>query len=207
MPCSSWGRNGIPLYSLSPRQEEGHSCGQGRFTAQLFFEVESDCFLGLSSARKRALLCHTLLLDSLVLACSFKSQIWRQSHPIERPDLGELGGDKEDCLWPPGKGLWGHLGPHLPHDQEHHSHDSDCPVSLPSAILWPPLLVVLQRWVNLWSWAAHEHLLLLECLLKLGAPCRPALAICLLKSCHNSLIQSSCWWGESTLGAKVHSPW
>ena len=58
-------------------------------------------------------------------------------------------------------------------------------------------------WVHKAEWP-QECLLLLEGLVKLCVPCRPALAIHLFNSCHYSLMQSSCCWQESILGANVH---
>ena len=72
------------------------------------------CPLGLSSAMVGALPSHILLLDSLVLSCSFKSHIWRHSHSLGGPDLGGLGDDNEDCLWHSGEQHWYHLDLLLP---------------------------------------------------------------------------------------------
>ena len=76
------------------------------------------CFLGFSSARMGALLCHPLLLNFQVLACSFKSCIWRHSGSLGGPDLGGLGDDE---------GLWYHLDLLPPLNWECHFNNSDHP--------------------------------------------------------------------------------
>ena len=60
-----------------------------------FLRLNLTCSIGFSSARKGGC---TLLLDSQVLACSFKYHIWRHSHLLGRPELGRLGDDEEDCV-------------------------------------------------------------------------------------------------------------
>ena len=84
--------------------------------------------LGFSSAGAGALLCHTLLLNSLVLACSFKSIIWRHSHSPGGLDFGGLGDNYEDCLWCFGKGLWCCLDQILPLNLQCCFLDPDDPV-------------------------------------------------------------------------------
>ena len=108
--------------------------------------LNQTCFLGFSSARAGALPCHTLLLDSWVLACSFMSHISRHSHSPGGPDVGGLGNDDEDCLWCSVKGLWHHLDLLVLLCEEHHFHDSDHCVEESSLGIWQtPLLMVPQR--------------------------------------------------------------
>ena len=166
------------------------------------------CFLGFSSAGVGALLCHTLLLDSQVLAFNSKSHIWRHSHPPGGLDLGGLGNDDKDCLWHSGDRLWCHLDLLLSLNWEHHFHDPDCPVGESSLACLAASLAhgSAEGGQVCKAEQPQEHLLLLEGLIKLGAPCRPTLAICLIDSCSSSLMQSLCCQWESMLGANVHSP-
>ena len=207
-PCYIGGRSIRSLDGLSFSQEESHTCGQCRFNTQLVFNVKPDLLLGFlfKWGRGPALLHPASGLLGTV--CNFKSLIWRQSHLPGRLDLGGLGEGDEDCPWHSGEGLWHHLGLLLPLDQEHHFRDPDCPVEESSlghlvASLACGSAEGDQVCKADWPW---EHLLLLEGLVKLSAPCRPAIAICFFNSCHSSLMQSSCCWWESTLGASVQSP-
>ena len=194
------GKSGVSLNSLSPRQEKSHTCGQCRFTTQFFINVTSDLLLG---AFQLGWGLYPVMLYSWVLACSFKSCIWRHSCL-----LGGLGDDDEDCLWHSWEGLWDHLDLLLPLNWKCCFHDLDFPVgesSLGHLAASFACGSVEGDWIfeAEWPW---EHLLILEVLIKLSAPCRLALAICLFNSCHNSLGQLLCWWWENTPGAKVHSP-
>ena len=167
------------------------------------------CFLGFYSVGVGALLCCTLLLDSWVLACSFKSCIYRHSHSPRGLDLGGLGDDNEDCLWHFGEVLWHHLDLLLLFDGECHCHDPDCPVGEPSLGHLVASLAhgsTEEEWVHE-AEQPQEGFLLFEDLIELGAPCRPALAICQLNSWCSSLMQSLCCWWKSMPVAKVHSPW
>ena len=205
----SWCKSSISLNGFSPRQEESHACWQGRFTAQPLIEVEPDLPLGVffSWGGGSTLPCptHGLLSPSLQLQVSCmetQSLNWRTR-------TWGLGDDDEDCLQHSGKGLWCHLDLLLPLDWECHFCDSDHPLRESSLGHLVASLVhgsAGGEWV-LEAEQPQEHLLLLEGLIELGAPFRPALAMHLLNSCCYSLMQPSCWWWESILGAKVHSPW
>ena len=45
-PCCSRGKSSLSLNGLSPGKEESHTCGQCRFTAQLFVDVKLDLLIG-----------------------------------------------------------------------------------------------------------------------------------------------------------------
>ena len=103
---------------------EGNVCSPHSSSSRLNWT----CFLGLSSAGVGALPHHVLLLHSQVLACSFKSHIWRHSHSLGGPDHGGLGDDEEDCLWHSGTQLGHLLDLPLPLNGEHHFLNSDHPI-------------------------------------------------------------------------------
>ena len=198
-PCSSSGRKDILLNSLYPIQEESHACRQGRFTAQLFIKVESDLFLGAFFSQEGG--STSLHPTSGLLGPSLQLLVMYMR-------LLGLGDDKENCLQPSGEKLWCYLDPFLPLDQECHfcySHHPAGGSSLGHVAASFGHGSAEGEQVHK-AKKPHEHLLLLEGLLKLGVPCRLDLAKCLLKSCHSSLMQASCWWWKSMLVTKVHSP-
>ena len=86
------------------------------------------CFFGFSSTRVGALLCHTLLLDSQVLECNFRSLMWRQSHSPAGLDLRGLGEGNWDCPWHHSEGLWHCLDLLLLLNWECHFCDLDHPI-------------------------------------------------------------------------------
>ena len=197
----------------SSPDRKSHATGEGGFACQLFIEVNLDLLLRAFFDWCGALTCCALLLDLWVLPCSFRSH--EETQPITgmtRP--WGLEEDDEDCLQHFGEGLWCHLNPLLPLDWKHCICDPDClGESLPLAIWWPLLPMVLQRMIKFAKWnsprSASYSLRFwsnLSVLWVLWTPCRLALDICLFNSYHNSLMHSSyCWW-ESMLGARVHSP-
>ena len=88
-------------------------------------------------------------------------------------------------------------GGNVPLNQEHCFHDPDHPIresSIGCLAASHACGSAEGDWVHKAEWL-QECLLLLECLVKLGMPCRPALAIHLFNFCHSSLKQSS---GEHT---------
>ena len=133
--------------------------------------------------------------------------MWRQSCSPAGPDFGGLGKGDWDSPHHCGEGLWCPLDLPLLLNWEHHFHDPDhliresslghLATSLPSGSAEGECNVE-------WPW---EHLLLPEGPAKPGTPYRPALTIQLFNFCRISLIQSSCSWWESTLGANVNYPW
>ena len=172
------------------------------------------CFLGFSSTGEGALLCCTLLLDSQVFVCNFKSLIWRQSHLPGGLDLGGLGKGDEDCLWHSCEGLWCCLNLLLPLDQEHHFHDPDSPISESSLGHLVASLACGSAegdQINKAEWP-QECLLLLEGPVKPGAPCRPPLAlICLIHvvatSCSCLAVDGkTCWEPTPTPLNKLVQP-
>ena len=176
------GKSGISLSGLSPRQEDSHTCGQCRFTTQFFIDIKLHLLLwvffswGGSSALKHPTPGSWPVASSLAYGDTVTN--------LGEPDLGGLGDDEEDCLQHSDEGLWHHLDLLLPLDQERCFCDPDHPVGESSL-------------GHLASSLAHGsaegeqvhkseqpqwHLLLLEGIIKLDVPCRPAIAICLLNS-------------------------
>ena len=98
-PCSSRGRDSVTLNGLSSRQEESHACGQGRFTAQLFIEVESDLLLGVFFSQGRVSTLPHLIPG--LLGSSLQLQVLHMETQllVGKPDLEGLGDDEEDCFW------------------------------------------------------------------------------------------------------------
>ena len=163
------------------------------------------CFFGFSLTGVGALLCHTLLLDSQVLECNFRSLMWRQ-RLLTCSIWSWRTGDCPQCC---GEEIWCHVDLLLLLDWEYCFCDLDHPVgksslghlatSLPCGSAEGEYVCNAEQ--------PHEHLLFLEGPAEPGAPCRPALDIHWFNSCLSSLQQSSCCWQESMLWANVHSPW
>ena len=164
------------------------------------------CFLWLSSAGVGGLPCHSLLLDVWVLACTFKSLIWRHTHSLEWPDLGGLGDYDEDCLHYSGEEFWCCLDLLRPSIRNVTSMIKIILLeSLLLAIWWPPLLVVPQRVIEFaklsspggvsYSWRFSSNLVLL-----VGQPwpymCSTPATI---PSCsHHADSGKACWEQRST---------
>ena len=130
-PYCSRGKSGISLDDLSPSPPDRKRVtpvGNVGSPPSSLLMLNLTSFLGFSSVWMGALPCHALLPDSWVLACSFKSHIWRHNCLLGGPDLGGLGDDDEDCLWHSGEGLWYHLDLLLLLNWEHHFCDLDHPV-------------------------------------------------------------------------------
>ena len=106
------------------------------------------------------------------------------------------------------QGLWNHLDLFMPLNRWCCFHNPDCPVGESSLGHLSASLAhgsAEGEWVHK-AELPWKCLPLLEGLIELGTPCRPALAICLLNTCHRSLMQSLCCQQESTLGGQGPLP-